>query len=71
MRICDYTLDELYLLIDICNFTDAERQLLDYRSREYSLEDCAEFLHVSVSTVKRINRRMKDKIRRAYDSRLV
>lgn len=71
MRICDFTLDELYLLMDICNFTAAERQLLDYRSREYSLEDCAELLHVSISTVKRINSRMKDKIRRAYDSRLV
>lgn len=62
MKIYDFTLPELEYFRRTCNFTPTERILFDYRSREYPLEQCAEIMNVSVSTVKRISRRVNSKI---------
>lgn len=67
MQIWEYTDRELDHLRAVCNFTRAEEELFNYRSREYSLEDCAEFMNMSLSTVKRVSARMKDKIYRALN----
>ena len=62
MNINSFTLPELNYFRDTCNFTKDERALFEYRVKEYSLEECAEMMNISVSTVKRISRRVNMKI---------
>lgn len=62
MKICGFTEFELNYFRKYCNFTPDERTLFEYRSREYPLERCAELMNVSVSTVKRMSRRVNSKI---------
>lgn len=62
MIISDFTKPELDYFRENCNFTKDERALFEYRVREYSLEECAEMMNVSVSTVKRISRKVNSKI---------
>lgn len=62
LKIPDFTKQEIDYLIENCNFTKQEMQLFLLRNKEYSFENCAEFMNVSDSTVYRINRKMKDKI---------
>lgn len=64
MKIYDFTLPELNYFREYCNFTVDELTLFDYRSKNYSLEQCAEFMNVSVATVKRISGRVNNKIMR-------
>jgi len=62
VRIPDFTKPEIDYLLEYCNFTDRERELFLLRNREYSLEECAESMNLSVPTVSRTNKRMKSKI---------
>lgn len=62
MKIPDFTKKEIDCLLENCNFTKQEEQLFLLRNDEYSLEICAEMMNVSVSTVNRINKKMKKKI---------
>lgn len=62
LRIPDFTKYEIDKLIENCNFTSQEKQLFLLRNSEHSLENCAELMNVSVSTAKRISKKMKDKI---------
>lgn len=62
MRIPDFTLPEINKIKFLANFTAQEIELFDLRNEEHSLEDCAEIMNVSVSTIKRINSKMKSKI---------
>lgn len=58
----DFTKPEIDYLLDKCNFTKDERELFLLRNAENTLEYCAELMNISVSTVKRINKKMKRKI---------
>lgn len=62
LKIPDFTKPEIDYIKANANFTVAEQQLFDLRNDEHCLEDCAELMNVSVSTVKRINKKMKSKI---------
>jgi predicted DNA-binding protein (UPF0251 family) len=62
MKIYEFTVPELELLRAYCNFTTEERQLFDMRSQNIPLEECAENMNVSVSTAKRISRKVNKKI---------
>ena len=62
MRICGFTLPELEYFRAYCNFTAEEKELFDLRAQAIPLEQCAEMMNVSVSTAKRISRRVNDKI---------
>jgi len=65
MQICDYTVPELNRYRELCNFTPEERTLFDYRAKDkMSLECCAEYMNVSVTTIKHINKKIKSKIER-------
>lgn len=64
LKIPDFTKPELNFIKENANFTKQERELFDLRNQEYSLEYCAELMNVSVSTVKRIYKRVKNKIYR-------
>lgn len=62
MNINSFTLPELNHFRENCNFTRDERMLFEYRVKECSLEECAELMNISVSTAKRISRRVNRKI---------
>lgn len=62
MKIHDFTLPELNYFREYCNFTEEERMLFDYRSKNIPLETCAEIMNVSLSTAKRMNKKIQNKI---------
>ena len=66
MKIREFTKPEIRYLLAECNFTSDERTLFDMRCVDMPLEECAEIMNVSVSTVKRLNKRIKTKIDKLY-----
>ena len=62
MKIYDFTVPELNYFRAQCNFTEEERSLFDMRSANIPLEQCAENMNVSVSTAKRISKKVNSKI---------
>lgn len=64
MKVCDFTRKEIEYCINECNFTFQEETLFRMRCKDIPLERCAENMNVSISTVKRMSRKMKDKIKR-------
>lgn len=62
MKIYDFTVPELNYFRENCNFTAEEMTLFEYRSKNIPLETCAEIMNVSISTAKRISRRVNNKI---------
>lgn len=66
MKICEFTMPEIRFILAESNFTEDENILFLLRCDDVPLERCAELMNVSVSTVKRLNRRLKDKIDKLY-----
>lgn len=66
MKICEFTMPEIRFILAEGNFTEDENILFLLRCDDVPLERCAELMNVSVSTVKRLNRRLKDKIGKLY-----
>lgn len=62
LKIPDFTKPEIDYIKANANFKPQEEQLFDLRNNETSLELYAEIMNVSISTIKRINKRMKSKI---------
>ena len=62
MRIPDFVKSEIDYIKDNANMTPREMQLFELRNKDNSLEECAEYMNCSVSTVYRINKSMKRKI---------
>lgn len=62
LRIPDFTAQEIKNIKENANFTEQETRLFDLRNEERSLEECAELMNVSISTIKRVNNRLKTKI---------
>lgn len=62
MNVYDFTVPELDYFRDVCNFTEPERELFELRAKCAPLEQCAEQMNVSVSTAKRLSRRVNRKI---------
>lgn len=62
MKICDFTKREVEYLRQECNFTNDELQLFNMRATNIPLEECAERMNVSLSTAKRISRKVNNKI---------
>lgn len=62
LKIPDFTKPEIDFIKENANFTVAEQQLFDLRNAERSIEECAEIMNVSCSTIDRLNRKMKNKI---------
>ena len=62
MKIYDFTQVELNIFREKCNFTAEESALFEYRAKNIPLETCAEHMNVSISTAKRISRRVNNKI---------
>ena len=66
MKIREFTKPEIRYLLAECNFTSDERTLFDMRCADVPLEECAERMKVSLSTVKRLDKRIKCKIDKLY-----
>jgi len=62
MVISDFTFVELEYFRDKCNFVGYEQELFDLRSRGIPLERIAEQLNMSVDGVKKISRKVNNKI---------
>lgn len=62
MKIPDFTKPELDYIIEMANLTKREEELLWLRNNEHSLEECAEIMDYSMSTISRLNKRLKNKI---------
>nr|DAH99387.1 MAG TPA: ECF sigma factor [Caudoviricetes sp.] len=46
------------------NFTDREMRLYELRNKQYTYEECAELMNMSVATVKRTMQKINSKIAR-------
>lgn len=64
MKICEYTRTELDYFEMACNFTPDEQKLFNYRSQDMSQEECADQMNMSVSTIKRLEKSIQQKIER-------
>lgn len=62
MKVYDFTVPELNYFRTYCNFTSDEEVLFNLRAKNVPLEQCAEIMNVSISTVKRISRKVNKKI---------
>lgn len=62
MKICDFVNSELEHIRSEANFTKEQATLFDLRVKNIPLEECAEKMNISVSTVYRINKTVKMKI---------
>lgn len=62
MKIYDFTVPELNHFREYCNFTEEELELFEHRSKNIPLETCAEIMNISISTAKRISKRVNNKI---------
>ena len=58
----DFTKPELDYIRKLANFTEREERLFDLRSKDIPHERCAEIMNFSLSTEKRINKKMINKI---------
>lgn len=64
MKICDFTMPEIRVFLSECNFTEDETALFLLRAKNVPLEICAEEMNVSVKTIDRLHRKIKEKIGR-------
>lgn len=64
VNISSFTKAEFEYIRENANFTDRELRLYDLRNKEYTYEECAELMNMSVATVKRTMQKINDKIAR-------
>ena len=64
LKIKNFTTSELIKIRELCNFTDDEKKYFNLRSKDYSNVQISLVLHVSESTVSKIAKRVKSKIKR-------
>ena len=64
MQIYDFTVPELNKFRELCNFSDAELEYFNLRSRHKSNVEISLTMHVSEAQVSKLARKVKDKILR-------
>ena len=62
MKICDFTRREVEYFRQECNFTSDEMILFNMRANNIPLEECAERMNLSVSTIYRLHKKVKIKV---------
>ena len=62
LRIPDFTKPEIDRIKKLANFTERELKVFDLRNEEYTHEQIAELMNISIATEYRINRSMIQKI---------
>jgi hypothetical protein len=58
MKLYVFTKKDIDRFLIECNFTPDEERLFRLRCKEHTLEYCAEEMNVSISTAKRLSRRV-------------
>ena len=64
MIVSDFTVPELNVFREQCNFIGSERQVFEYRSQGVPLEEIAEAMNMSVTHIGRISQRVNRKIKK-------
>lgn len=64
MQIYDFTVPELNMLRELCNFSDDELAYFNLRARHKSNTQIAYKMNISESTVSVLARKVKNKIKR-------
>lgn len=64
MKISDFTVPELNILRDNCNFVGDEKTVFELRSKGIPLEEIAERLSYTHSGIKSVSRKVNNKIER-------
>ena len=64
LHLPDLTKPELESIFELANLSERETSLFWLRAKGVTHEECAEILHLSVSTEKRTNKKMLAKIMR-------
>ena len=62
MIVSDFTVPELDRFREKCNFVGNETMVFELRSQGISLEEIAEILNMSVEGIKKISRKVNNKI---------
>lgn len=62
LRIPNFTKPEIDKIKELANFTERELRVFDLRNEEYTHEQIAELMNISIATEYRINRGMIRKI---------
>lgn len=66
MVVSDFTKPELDFYRANCNFVGNEQSVFDLRSQGIPLEEIAELLNMSVEGIKKISRKVNNKISRVH-----
>ena len=64
MQIYDFTVPELNVFRELCNFSDQELEYFNLRAKRKSNVEIAMTMNVSESQVSKLARRVKNKIKR-------
>lgn len=64
MKYCDLTQAEVEKALQMCNFTKEERATFEELSHGCTIEQTAEILNYSVSTIKRLKNKINAKMSR-------
>jgi len=64
MKICDFTVPELNMFREQCNFTDEELEYFNLRARDKSNIQIALSMNVSEAKVSKLARKVKSKMLR-------
>lgn len=64
MKICDFTVPELNMFRELCNFTDEEREYFELRAKDKSNIQIALSMNVSEAKVSKLARKVKSKMLR-------
>ena len=62
LKICDFVNSELEHIRSEANFTNEEMILFNMRAKDIPLEECAERMNLSVSTIYRLHKKVKIKV---------
>ena len=64
MIVSDFTVPELDIFRARCNFVGNEREVFELRSQGIPLEEIAEILNMSAEGIKKVSRKVNNKITR-------
>lgn len=64
MVVSSFTVPELNYLRDNCNFVGTESDVFEMRSKGIPLEEIAEILNMSAEGIKKVSRKVNNKITR-------
>ena len=67
MVVSDFTVPELDLFRQYCNFVGRERDVFELRSQGIPLEEIAERLNMSVDGIKKVSKKVNSKISRIHN----